>query len=94
MARIVIDELVSLGYLAAVISREDGDCSYQPARPPGKVRVDEIIQAFRGSGAAIGEFENVPEWEMVREIERRIALATAEVLHGMTLADLAPTAKE
>jgi membrane protein len=94
LARIVIDELVNLGYIAEVISREDEDCCYQPARPPGKVRVDEIIQNFRGSGATIGEYEDVPEWEMVREIERRIALAAAEVLHGMTLADLTPAAKE
>ena len=92
MARLMTDELVELGYLSAVLSPEE-ECSYQPARPPEKVRIDEILQSLRGSGVTIGQQAGVAEWRCVREIEARIARATAEALRGMTLADLTPTSE-
>ena len=89
LGRVVIDELVAMRYLSAVRAGESEDLLYQPAKPPGQVRVDEFIQSFRGSGAQVGDQERVPEWESVREIEGRITRAEAEVLKGMTLSDLA-----
>ncbi len=89
LGRLVIDELVGLGYLSAVRGEESEDLRYQPARPPGRVRVHEFIQSFRGSGAQLDSQEELSEWKKVREIEGRIAQAETEVLDGMTLADLA-----
>lgn len=89
LARITLDELVHLGFLSEVRTSGAEDDHYQPGKPPEKVRVHEVIMAFRSSGASLRRQEGVTEWKAVREVERRLTEAENRVLAGMTLTDLA-----
>ncbi|MBE0596591.1 MAG: YihY family inner membrane protein [Desulfuromonadales bacterium] len=88
LTRIVLDELVQLGFLSHVRSEGDEEDRYQPGKPPEKVRVHDVILALRNNGASLRRQEKVTAWKSVWELERRLADAEDQALAGMTLRDL------
>ncbi len=88
LCREILGELVQLGFLSEVRGEEEEGYVYQPARPPEKVEVFEIIQALRGHGVTLERHEGIPEWERVQALESRIIDANSDALSGATLTDL------
>lgn len=88
LARHVLNELLRLGFLAEVRNDRENDFAYLPARALETVTVHDVLQALKEDGVSYTRLRRTPEWELVRDLEKRIDEAGQEVLDGVTLHDL------
>ena len=79
---IVFDELEQLGYLVATPGDNFG---WLPARDPSEVRINEVIEALRGSAALQ---VTTPAMKLAEEVIRQGWDGSRTCLEGMTMRDL------
>ncbi len=88
LTRSVLEELVHFGFLTPVSEAEEHEAGYQPACPPEKMPVHQIMQKLREGGANLDHPRAAAEWRLARNLEKRLAEADSRALEGMTVGDM------
>ncbi|WP_291317550.1 YihY/virulence factor BrkB family protein [Desulfuromonas sp.] len=94
LAKNILAQLVSLGFLSEVHDNGDEGCHYQPGLAPEVLTVHDLLEGLKGDGVTFARLRRTPERDVVTEIEARIAEAGRSALQGATLQDLVTRMRE
>lgn len=89
LVRILLEDLVRLGFLAKVQDASGEGFVYHPGKAPESMQVHAVLQALRADGSNQPRNFRMPGREIVAELETTLTNAESAALEGMNFRDLA-----